>query len=181
MHRLSLLPLALLAGCGPAPAPDSPVTIAPAAEPPPSHAPARASASGQAALSPDVLFPLTKEGGRTRNDPAPASSEVLTDPLAPRWKLPPEVIQKIVRQSFGTFRLCYENGLRRDANLQGRVTVYFVIGRDGKVTQTSNRGSDLPDEEVVRCVVEAFRPLVFPPPDGGIVTVVYPISFAPGG
>ena len=36
-------------------------------------------------------------------------------------RLPPEVIQRIVRQNFGRFRLCYENGLRNNPNLQGRV------------------------------------------------------------
>jgi hypothetical protein len=37
----------------------------------------------------------------------------------------------------------------------------------------------LPDDEAVTCVVEAFRSLHFPPPDGGLVTVVYPITFEP--
>ena len=46
-------------------------------------------------------------------------------------RLPPEVIQRIVRQNFGRFRLCYENGLRNNPNLQGRVTVKFVIDRSG--------------------------------------------------
>ena len=33
-------------------------------------------------------------------------------------RLPPEVIQRIVRQNFGRFRLCYENGLRSNPNLR---------------------------------------------------------------
>ncbi len=36
-------------------------------------------------------------------------------------RLPPEVIQRIVRQNFGRFRLCYENGMRNNPDLQGRV------------------------------------------------------------
>ena len=54
-------------------------------------------------------------------------------------RLPPEVIQRIVRQNFGRFRLCYENGLRNNPNLQGRVSVRFVIGRDGAVSQRRQR------------------------------------------
>jgi pSer/pThr/pTyr-binding forkhead associated (FHA) protein len=96
-------------------------------------------------------------------------------------RLPPEVIQRIVRQNFGRFRLCYENGLRNNPNLQGRVSVRFVIGRDGAVSNVGNGGSDLPDGGVVSCVVRAFYGLSFPQPEGGIVTVVYPIMFAPGG
>jgi hypothetical protein len=96
-------------------------------------------------------------------------------------RLPPEVIQRVVRQNFGRFRLCYENGLRTQPSLQGRVAVRFVIGRDGSVSQAANGGSDLPDSGVVSCVTRAFYGLSFPAPDAGIVTVTYPIMFSPGG
>lgn len=95
-------------------------------------------------------------------------------------RLPPEVIQRIVRQNYGRFRLCYENGLRSNPNLQGRVAVRFVIGRDGAVSNVSNGGSDLPDASVIQCVIRAYYGLSFPQPEGGIVTVVYPIMFSPG-
>lgn len=95
-------------------------------------------------------------------------------------RLPPEVIQRIVRQNFGRFRLCYENGLRTNPNLQGRVAVKFVIDRSGAVSTASDGGSDLPDRGVVGCVVRGFGNLSFPQPEGGIVTVVYPIIFNPG-
>ena len=94
--------------------------------------------------------------------------------------IPPEVIQRIVRQNFGRFRACYESGLRSDPSLAGHVSVRFVIGRDGSTMGVANGGSDLPDGGVVSCVVRAFGGLSFPAPDDGIVTVVYPIVFAPG-
>lgn len=113
----------------------------------------------------------------------------LTDPTMRQGKtdvggghIPPEVIQRIVRQNFGRFRLCYENGLRNNPNLAGRVSVRFVIGRDGGIMSSANGGSDLPDAGVVSCVVGAFRGLQFPQSeDGGAVTVTYPISFSPAG
>ncbi len=95
-------------------------------------------------------------------------------------RLPPEVIQRIVRQNFGRFKLCYENGLRTNPNLQGRVAVKFVIDRTGAVSTAQDGGSDLPDQGVVSCVVRGFGNLSFPQPEGGIVTVVYPILFNPG-
>ena len=97
-------------------------------------------------------------------------------------RLPPEVIQRIVRQrqNFGRFRLCYENGLRNDPTLRGRIAVKFVIAKDGSVSTVSNNGSDLPDPAVVSCVVRAFTNLAFPSPEGGVVVVVYPIRFDPG-
>jgi hypothetical protein len=96
-------------------------------------------------------------------------------------RLPSEVIQRIVRQNFGRYRFCYEQGLRGNPNLQGRVAVRFVIGRDGAVSQVQNGGSDMPDANVVSCVVRSFYGLSFPAPENGIVTVNYPIMFQPGG
>ncbi len=95
-------------------------------------------------------------------------------------RLPPEVIQRVVRQNFGRFRMCYQNGLQGNPNLQGRVSVRFVIGTDGAVGSAANGGSDLPDSAVVSCVVHAFYGVSFPQPEDGIVTVTYPIMFTPG-
>lgn len=94
-------------------------------------------------------------------------------------RIPPEVIQRVIRQNFGRFRNCYEMGLRNNPNLAGRVSVKFVIGRDGSVSQASNGGSDLPDSGVVNCIVGAFRGLSFPQPENGIVTVGYSIQLSP--
>jgi hypothetical protein len=100
-------------------------------------------------------------------------------PTTVSGRLPSEVVQRIVRQSFGRFRNCYEAGLRRNPNLEGRVSVHFSIGRDGSVSTSSLGSSDLPDSQVSSCVVSAFYGLGFPKPEGGIVTVTYPILFTP--
>jgi hypothetical protein len=56
-----------------------------------------------------------------------------------------------------------------------------VIGRDGKVSHAeASPESTLSDLEVGRCIARGFEPLVFPQPEGGIVTVVYPIALTPG-
>ena len=93
-------------------------------------------------------------------------------------RLPPEVIQRTVRQNFGRFRSCYERGLAGDSKLEGRVAVRFVIARDGSVASAAEAGSDLPNARVVACVVHAYYGPCFPEPTGGIVTVVYPIVFS---
>jgi len=94
--------------------------------------------------------------------------------------LPPEVIQRVVRQNFGRFRACYDAGLRTNPSLTGRVNTKFVIGRDGSVNVSQDAGSDLPDQAVVNCVVRSYQALSFPSPDNGVVTVSYPIMFTPG-
>jgi hypothetical protein len=93
--------------------------------------------------------------------------------------LPVEVIERIVRQNFGRFRLCYENGLRTDPTLEGNVRLRFVIEADGSAGVVSDAGSDLPDSSVVTCVQRAFGSLSFPAPSGGAMTVTYSVSFAP--
>ena len=94
-------------------------------------------------------------------------------------RLPPEAIQRIVRQNFGRFRGCYENGLGHDPSLAGTVRARFVIARDGSVANVADGGSSLPNPGVVSCVMRAFSGLSFPQPEGGIVTVTYPIAFSP--
>lgn len=95
-------------------------------------------------------------------------------------KLPPAVIQRVVRLNMGRFRTCYEDNLRTSPNLQGRVAIKFVIGTTGAVTSANDAGSDLPDTGIIKCVQETFATLVFPQPEGGPVTVVYPLVFSPG-
>lgn len=96
-------------------------------------------------------------------------------------RLAPEIIQRIVRQNYGRFRLCYENGLKSDPALEGKVAVRFVIGADGDVaTASEDSSTTMSDKTVVACVVRSFSTLSFPKPEGGIVTVLYPLIFSPG-
>jgi hypothetical protein len=119
----------------------------------------------------------------------------LCDGGPPRGRLAPEVIQKIVRADLSYFQACYDDGLRRDPKLMGRVSTHFVIARDGSVrdVRDAEREPDpfgweapgapvtpvLPDAQVRACVVAGFRKLAFPAPEGGFVTVTYPIMFSP--
>lgn len=95
-------------------------------------------------------------------------------------RLPPETIQKVVRAHYGVFRQCYEEGLRRDGSLSGKIITRFIVERDGTVQRAKVDCTTLHDEAAVRCIVSAYRDLVFPSPGNGVVTVVYPIMFPPG-
>jgi hypothetical protein len=94
-------------------------------------------------------------------------------------RLPPELIQRVVRQNEGRYRSCFQNGLRTNPNLAGRVAVKFVIDRHGQVALTTDGGSDLSDASVRQCVISSFMSLSFPENDGGAVTVSYPLVFSP--
>ncbi len=95
-------------------------------------------------------------------------------------RLPPEVVQRIVRQNFGRIRACYQEALRTSPSLQGRVVVRFKIAKDGSVTDATGQGSDLPSPAVIACIVQVFRSLSFPAPESGTVIVSYPIMLAEG-
>jgi hypothetical protein len=124
------------------------------------------------------------------------------DPSKPKGHLPPEVIQTIVHNNFGVMRRCYEEGLGRDPTLKGSIATKFVIDRDGTVSTAADihdvpatavapsllvekeredvDAPRFPDPKVTACVVAQFKELRFPPPQGGIITVIYPLIFHPG-
>ena len=118
-------------------------------------------------------------GGRSEGGARAKNAKLRMGAASVSGRLPPEVIQRIVRQSYGRFRLCYENGLKKDPALEGRVAVKFVIGRDGAVALAADADSSMKDKDVVSCIVRAFKGLSFPQPEGGVVNVVYPILFSP--
>ena len=106
--------------------------------------------------------------------PAPATT------LNKDGRLAPEVIQAVVRQNWGRFRTCYQSAAQNNAKLAGVVSVRFIINLDGSVRDAADDGSTLPDANAVQCVVGGFSKLAFPAPEGGYVTVVYPVQFSPG-
>ena len=85
-----------------------------------------------------------------------------------------------MRSNYGAFKRCYESGLARDPKLEGRVTVRFEVNAEGRVTRPRIAENSLPDCDAARCARDNFLPLLFPKPQGGIVTVVFPIKFSPG-
>ncbi len=63
--------------------------------------------------------------------------------------------------------------------LRGRVVVRLVIAADGTVAKAEDAGSTLPDANVIACVLDVFRALVFAKPADGTLTAVYPFQFEP--
>lgn len=113
------------------------------------------------------------DGGHTPGPPSIRSGATTVN-----GRLPPETIQRVVRENFGRFRACYADALGHNPSLEGRVVVKFVIDHEGAVESSTDGGSDMA-ADVSECVVRRFGDLSFPPPTGGIVTVVYPLVFTP--
>jgi hypothetical protein len=124
-------------------------------------------------------FPKREAPAPTLAGAPPAVAGVTAGAMTVSGRLPPEVIQRIVRADFPGLRKCYDAGIAKNPRLAGTVTVRFVIRETGNVTGAADAGSDLPDAGVVKCVVARFAALGYPAPEGGVVAVTYPVRFAP--
>jgi hypothetical protein len=93
--------------------------------------------------------------------------------------IPPEIIMRPIRSRFKCFRKCYEQGLAANPRLGGRISVHFVVDRDGWVRTAKLNGSELADARVSECIVREFVGLRYPSPEGDRISVVYPLVFAP--
>lgn len=115
------------------------------------------------------------------SDPAGRSCSDSDDILAEldRGRIPPEEIQSIIRSRYSAMRACYEAGLAANPRLRGRVTTRFVIGGDGHVSDASVLANDVHDCRVAQCVRDEIAKCVFPTPQYGRLTIVYPLTFEP--
>lgn len=140
-------------------------------------------ASNEGASAPPVVAPTNRVGQTPGRGRAPDAE--------PLFDLSPSVINETVRASFFKFKRCYEAGLARDPKLTGRLSVRFVIERDGSVSDARESAPPHPDPseanafkdapEVVACSLAVYRGLRFPTfTKSERTTVVYPISLSPG-
>jgi len=92
-----------------------------------------------------------------------------------------DIIRRIVRAHINEVRYCYNQGLARDPNLKGRVSVQFTIGPSGQVPVAVVAENSLKDNNVANCVAKAVKRWKFPkPPGGGNAVVTYPFVLEPG-
>ncbi|MFO0613280.1 MAG: AgmX/PglI C-terminal domain-containing protein [Polyangiaceae bacterium] len=117
-------------------------------------------------------------GGSGGSHDATNAPKIRQKPVEGSTRIPAEVIQRVIQRNYGRFRGCYENGLKSNPALAGRVSVAMTIGADGSVNSVTNAGSDLPDAGVVSCIVRSFGGLNFPAPDA-VVHIVYPLALSP--
>lgn len=93
-------------------------------------------------------------------------------------RLPPEVIKRIVRQNFLRLGRCYQPLLINAPTLTTGASTTFTITAAGSVIGAKATG-EITDKPVLLCIEKAFSALSFPQPEGGIVKVVFPVTFGP--
>lgn len=89
-----------------------------------------------------------------------------------------DIIRRVMRTASSNIKKCYQEGLRKDPNLAGKVTVTFTVDPKGMVQNAAARSS-LADENVTSCVLGHVRSLRFPVSQGGDTTVTFPFVFKP--
>ena len=88
-----------------------------------------------------------------------------------------EGVKKVIREHLGRIKICYYEGLKENPDLKGDLVVQFTVGLDGYVTATRIASSTINSPEVENCVLRRFARMQFSPPQGGEVTIRYPLRF----
>ncbi|MDP1919678.1 MAG: TonB family protein [Myxococcales bacterium] len=88
-----------------------------------------------------------------------------------------EAISSVIKKD-PSIRQCFELAVKNQRRLQGKVTVKFVIGTQGKVTSAAVQDTTVANAGLEGCVVARVRRFVFPKPTGGAVAVSYPFLFS---
>jgi TonB family protein len=98
-----------------------------------------------------------------------------------KGSLDKDIIRRIVRAHINDVRSCYNQGLTKNPNLQGRVAITWTIDKTGKVTESKVQESSVEDPAVAPCIADAVKTWKFPKPKGGgQVVVTYPFNLSPG-
>lgn len=96
-------------------------------------------------------------------------------------RLPPEVIQRVLRAHSSKARHCYQTALASQPTLTGSLKLELVIGTTGDVTSAKITDGSITDATMRACLVGVYKAVVFPAPDGGEVKVAFPLQFTSAG
>lgn len=93
-----------------------------------------------------------------------------------------DAVVRLIRQRMGQIRACYEQQIRHDSGLSGKVSVSFrvlVTGTMSNVAVTENTMQGAGGSEVGRCLVSAISRFRVNPPPSEVTSFEYPFVFAP--
>ena len=89
-------------------------------------------------------------------------------------------ITRVVNSRQRGITYCYEKELARNPELQGKVTMSWRIGLDGKVVKVLVASSTLGSKSVEGCMKRAIQRWRFPKPEGGMCQIRFPFVFTAG-
>jgi TonB family protein len=90
------------------------------------------------------------------------------------------LVVQLIKTRLRAIQMCYEQQLRRNPSLAGKVTIEFTIQTRGNVTDVKVKENTTGDAAVGTCVANTVSTFRFNPgPEGGSVTYAYPFVFQP--
>lgn len=102
--------------------------------------------------------------------PAKPAAEPVLPPMNILGAVEPQAVHAAVLEAMPTLVQCYgTNGIQ---DRTGAVTLKFLVGKTGKVDNSTLKHSELGSIEIETCLVEAFGKLVVPTPAGAGISVV---------
>lgn len=122
----------------------------------------------------------TSSGARRANLSERKEKRVSVRPgkAAIQGQLDREIIERVIRQHRREIRACYTQQLQRNPDLEGKITVSFVVDMTGNVAKSSVSKSTMNNRDVEKCITLRVRRWRFPEPKGGgVVRVNYPFTF----
>jgi hypothetical protein len=84
-----------------------------------------------------------------------------------------------VRARMGLIKACYENALKRNPSLKGRISIRFTILETGALADVAAAQNSLGSAEVAACITNTMRAWRTQFRPSGPVTVEYPFVFQP--
>ncbi len=125
-----------------------------------------------------VSAPTSDYRGNVRPPPPPSPEEA-----RPFDK---DYIRSRIREDYVPLaKDCYEKGLKKNPKLEGKLTASFrIVGNKnvGGIIDWVDASTDttLGDKDVIDCLEQSLYSVSFQaPPNDGIVTVTYPLTFSP--
>jgi len=89
-------------------------------------------------------------------------------------------ILKVVKRRQRGIQFCYEKELARNPSLNGKVTMGWIIGTDGKAMRATVQNSSLGNKTVEGCMVRNINRWRFKKPEGGLCKIRFPFVFNAG-
>jgi hypothetical protein len=99
------------------------------------------------------------------------------------WSKEEKMIQKdwvlkIIKSESKSIRSCYEEGLKTNPDLVGKILVDFEIEVNGSVQVVKVESSTINNQIVENCLIEKIKTFTFPPPpEKTVVQVKFPFIF----
>jgi len=84
-----------------------------------------------------------------------------------------------VRARQGLIKACYENALKRNPNLKGKISIRFTILPTGGLSDLEASGNTMGSADVAVCIINTIRSWRTQFRPSGPVTVEYPFLLSP--